>query len=363
VPPKASIGVKVDGSPLAPKYVPTLQSVEVELGVYKQAILRLKFAIGQDPTGDFAGWAESVFKPMTSIQIDAQIADKSQRLLNGLLTEFKMNLRADPCESQLELVGADSLEKVKRSTDRHSYPSHTLQAVVSTVLQRQGISPPASGVPQNGAANPTRDILMQCQNDLELLRKLADQNKCDVYVEPDGDTDQGHFEPLDLQNSPTIDSQLVANNGSQSHIRSASFFYDLSGPTAIEGQFIGKDGKPGGSPVRVDLRDALSDKDKQILGPPGFANVVKLDRHGLESRDQLKYRCEAELEKHSWVVVGKGELDSSLYGDFLLPRRQVKVIGVSNAFSGSFLVWDVTHSFTRDLYCQRFEVRRKLGVN
>jgi len=31
VPPKAAIGVKVDGSPLDAKYVPTLQSVEVEL--------------------------------------------------------------------------------------------------------------------------------------------------------------------------------------------------------------------------------------------------------------------------------------------------------------------------------------------
>jgi len=363
VPSKASIGVKVGGSPLDQKYVPTLQSVEVELGVYKQTILRLKFAIGQDPTGDFAGWAENVFQPLTSIQVDAQIGQKSQRLVNGFVTEFKMTLRADPCESQLELVGSDALEKVKRSTDRHSYSSQDLQSVVSSVLQRQNITPPSSGVPQNGAANPTRDVLMQCQNDLELLRKLADQNKCDVYVEPDGDIDQGHFEPLDIQNGPAIDSKLIANNGSQSHIRSASFFYDLSGPTAIEGQFTGKDGKPGGSPVRVDLRDNLTDSDKKILGPPGFANVVKLDRHGLESRDQLKSRCEAELEKHSWVVVGKGELDSSLYGDILLPRHNVQVIGVSGTFTGRFLVWDVTHSFTRELYCQRFEVRRKLGVN
>jgi hypothetical protein len=360
---KAAIGVKVAGQALDSAYQQTLQSVEVELGVYKQGILRLKFAIGQDPTGDFASWAESVFKPMTSIQIDAQIDRKNQRLINGLVTEFKMTLKADPCESQLELVGTDALEKVKRSTDRHSYPSQDLRAVVSTVFERQAIQAPTSGVPQNGVANPTRDILMQSENDLELLRKLADQNRCDIYVEPDGDRDQGHFEPLDLANAPRIETTLVANNGSQSHIRSASFYYDLTGPTAIEALFTGKDGKSGGAPVRVDLRDTLTGKDKEILGPAGFANVVKLDRHGLESRDQLKYRCEAELEKHAWVVVGTGELDSSLYADFLLPRRQVEVKGVSGSFSGSFLVWDVTHTFSRELYCQRFEVRRKLGVH
>jgi len=315
---KATIGVKVGGQPLDPAYQQTLQSVEVDLGVHKQGVLRLKFTIGQDPTGNFAGWAESVFKPMTSIQIDGQIGGRNQRLINGLLTEFKMSLKADPRESH---------------------------------------------VPQNGVANPTRDVLMQSQNDLELLRKLADQNRCDVYVEPDGDRDQGHFEPLDLANAPKIQTTLVANNGTQSHIRSASFYYDLTGPTAIEAQFIGRDGKPGGAPVRVDLRDLVTGKDKDILGPPGFANVIRLDRHGLESPDQLKYRCEAELEKYSWLVVGKGEIDSSLYADFLLPRRQVAVQGVSSSFSGTFLVWDVTHTFTREFYGQRFEVRRKLGVN
>jgi len=360
---KATIGVKVGGQPLDPAYQQTLQSVEVDLGVHKQGVLRLKFTIGQDPTGNFAGWAESVFKPMTSIQIDGQIGGRNQRLINGLLTEFKMSLKADPRESQLEVVGADALEKVKRSTDRRSYPSQDLQAVVSGVFQRQSIQAPTQNVPQNGVANPTRDVLMQSQNDLELLRKLADQNRCDVYVEPDGDRDQGHFEPLDLANAPKIQTTLVANNGTQSHIRSASFYYDLTGPTAIEAQFIGRDGKPGGAPVRVDLRDLVTGKDKDILGPPGFANVIRLDRHGLESPDQLKYRCEAELEKYSWLVVGKGEIDSSLYADFLLPRRQVAVQGVSSSFSGTFLVWDVTHTFTREFYGQRFEVRRKLGVN
>jgi hypothetical protein len=282
--------------------------------------------------------------------------------MNGFLTQFKMTLKSNPCESQLELVGSDALEKVKRSTDRHSYPSQDLRAVVTGVFQRQGIQAPTDGVPDNGAANPSRDILMQSQNDLELLRTLADQNRCDVYVEPDGDRDQGHFEPLSLDMRPEIQTTLVANNGSQSHIRSASFYYDLAGPTAVEGQFTDSNGQSGGTPVRADLRDLVTGKDKALLGPPGFANVTRLDRHGVETRDQLQHRCEAELEKHSWIVVGTGELDSSLYGEVLLPRRPVKVKGVSSSFSGRFLVWEVTHTFSRELYCQRFELRRKLGV-
>ena len=360
---KAIIGVKIDGKELPPPYQQTLQSVEVELGVYKQGMVHLRFSIGQDPTGDFAGWAEDTFTPLKPVQVDANIGGNTQRLINAVLTGFKMNLKADPCESQLELTAMDALELVKRSTDRRSYPNHSLKAVVSTVLQRQQIEEPRSGVPERGAENPNRDVLMQSQNDLELLRKLADQNHCDVYVEPDGDKHQGHFEPLDLDNAAEITPTLVANAGTESHIRSASFYYDLSGPTAYEAEFVDRNGKHG-SKITVDLRDSplLSAKDKTVLGPKNYSNPVKLERHGLEDREKLRQRCEAELDKHSWLVVGKGEIDSSRYGAALLPRRRVQVKGVSSSFSGPFMVWDVTHSFTRELYCQRFELRRKLGV-
>ena len=98
---------------------------------------------------------------------------------------------------------------------------------------------------------------------------------------------------------------------------------------------------------------ALSDQDLKNL-------LVNAER---KDATEIILQCQAELEKHSWVVVGKGELDSAAYGDFLIARRAVFMQGVSSSFTGDFLVWQVTHSFTRDLYCQRFELRKKLGVN
>ena len=366
-----SVSVKVGGIPLSPDYLRTLQSVEVEMAVYKQAIFRMRFAIGQDPGGNWAEGAEQLFTPLQSVQIDAQINGKTQRLINGLLTEFKMSFKAEPCESQLELVGADALEKVKRATRgpagscsqsaRGSHAGQSLRAIVSKIFSGQGITPPPSGVPDTGSPNPTRHTLNQTQNDLELLRKLADENGCDIYVEPTPSGDQGRFEPLELTKAPAISTRLQANQGVQSPVRNASFFYDLSGPTAVEANFVGANGKSSAC-VRVDLRDLVTGKDKALLGPPGFAHVVRLERHGIETRDQLQHRCKAELEKHSWVVIGRGELDTAAYGDFLIARHLVKLQGVSSSFSGDFLVWQVTHSFARDLYCQRFEVRKKLGV-
>lgn len=366
----SAVEINVDNEPLAKEYLRTLQSVEVEMAVYKQAIFRMRFAIGQDSSGDWAKGAEEKFTPLQTVRIDARLNGLTQRLINGLLTEFKMTFKAEPCESQLELVGTDALEKVKRATRSGgggassavgSYAGQGLKTVVTTVFSRQNITPPTS-VPDNGTPNPTRETLMQAHNDLELLRRLADDYGADLYVEPDGNHDQGHFEPLSLTSAPRISTTLQANQGALTPVRNASFFYDLSGPTAVEAQFTDANGKSGQT-VRVDLRDVVTGKDKSILGPSGFANVARLERHGEETSARLKQRCQAELEKHSWVVVGKGELDSATYGDFLIARRAVFMQGVSSSFTGDFLVWQVTHSFTRDLYCQRFELRKKLGVN
>jgi len=365
------VAINVGGEPLGEEYLRTLQSVEVEMAVYKQAMFRMRFAIGQEPSGDWAREAEKKFTPLQTVRIDARLNGSTHRLINGLLTEFKMAFKAEPCESQLELVGTDTLEKVKRATRPGSgggassavgsYAGQSLKTVVTTIFNRQNITPPTS-VPDNGTPNPTRETLMQAHNDLELLRRLADEYGADVYVEPNGDRDQGRFEPLSLTNAPRISTSLQANQGALTPVRNASFFYDLSGPTAVEAQFTDAKGKSGQT-VRVDLRDLVTGKDKTILGPPGFANVARLERHGEETSARLKQRCQAELERHAWVVVGKGELDSAAYGDFLIARRLVFMQGVSSSFTGEFLVWQVTHSFTRDLYCQRFELRKKLGVN
>jgi hypothetical protein len=355
--------VTINRQPLSQAQLRVLQSVDVEMGVGQQGMFKLKLAIGQDASGDWARDAEQTFTPSVPVSVDAQIGTTSTRLLNGVLTEFKMNFQADPCQSQLELTGMDVLEKLKRATSRQSFANQSLRTVVSSVFQRQNIEAPATGVPDTGTPNQNRETQMQAHNDLEFLRALADTANCEVYVEPRGDRDQGHFEPLDLANAPTIATPIEVNQGAQSPARSVSFYYDLSGPTVIEANLVDAQGRAGDAPVRSDLRDRVSPRDKTLLGPSDFATVQRLQRHGRETRDQLQRLCDTQLERHSWIVIGKGELDTAAYGDLLLPRRAVTVRGVSGAFAGTYLVWKVTHAFTRDLYCQRFELRRKLGVH
>lgn len=359
----SNISIQVNGAPIDDTLLMTLQSLEVELGVREQGIFRWKTVMGQDALGDWASFAEQRFTPGSIISVDASLDTNRRSLIRGYLTEFKMNFNADPCSSSLEVVGMDALEKMKRSERRRNLAGLTLNAAVSLLFNDNEILPPTSGVPNTGAADPNGQPPAQAQNDLEFIRRLADENNCEVYVEPINGTDHGFFQPLDLAGAPEITSPIMIQQGPINHVRNASFYYDLSGPTAVTANFVDGNGRPLGDPVRADLRDHLSSFDKTLLGPPGFAKVERLQRSGSETREHLQARCDALLERNSWVVLGKGELDTQLYGDLLYPRHRVKVQGAAGSFSGDYLVWKVKHTFTREQHCQTFELRRKLGVN
>jgi hypothetical protein len=360
---KPQITILVDGVPLKPAYLSVLRGLEVQQAVHTQAQFHLRFSIGQDATGDWAAFAETTFKPSQSIKIEAKVGDQTVRLINGVLTQLKMNFKADPCESEMELSGFDALELLKRShpTPARNYEKMSISTAVNAVFRAAHIAPAdASKIPDLGASDPQRNVLMQAHDDLEFLRTLATTVNCEVYVEPTASVDQGHFEPLDLDAAQPLPATINVNQGDRTNVRNAQFYYDLSQETVVEADLI--DAKGTTTTVQKRLDAKLSDNDKRVLGPPDFQSVKRLERHGREDPKQVERLCEAELDRLAWVVVGKGELDSAAYGDVLIPRHRVVVNGAASAFNGKYLVWNVKHTFTRELYCQTFELRRKLGV-
>lgn len=356
------VTISLDTGPIPADRLRDLRSVEVEASVHEQAAFRVKLGMGQDATGDWAKYAERTFLPMQSLRIDARVGNRPVRLINGLLTQLKMNFKADPCESELELTGFDALEKLKRSHTARGFRGHSVASIVTQVFSGKVTPPDTTKIPNGGTTNPTRDVIMQAHDDLEFLRTLADTARCEVYVEPVGDTDQAHFEPLDLGNAPAITASLNVNQGGATNVRNAQFYYDLSGPTAVEAAFVDAGGHAG-APVRKSLSELVGADDKALFGPPGFENVRRLERHGRETQTALLDLCATELEKLAWVVIGKGELETQAFGEVLVPRHRAEVKGAASSFNGWYLVWKVTHSFSRDLYCQRFELRRKLSVS
>lgn len=363
-----AVTVKVGATtpePLPDVWANGFRGLEVENAVHAQSAVKLKLALGQDASGDYMGRAladaEQRFRKHAKISVEVAAGGTTQRLINGLLTEVKMNFQADPCASELEITAYDNFELLKSDGDQRAYRNHDLSSVVSRLYRKARIEPPRA-VPSAALGSEDRHVLMQAHDDYEFLRKLGDDYNAEPYVEFDGDRSVGHFAPVALAGARTVGTPLAVNQGGRTNVRSAQFYYDTSQPTAVTAQFI-----PRGSSTGRELRKTMSEivtdpHDKLVLGPPGYERTQRVERHGQEDQAPLEARMLRELERLSWMVVGRGELDTASFADVLVPRHAIDVNGVSSSFNGRYLVWKVTHVFTRETYCQKFELRRRLGV-
>jgi phage protein D len=251
----------------------------------------------------------------------------------------------------------DVLEKVKRSHNAQKYQGD-LATIVTTVLARQQI-------PLDTSATPVVPNITESQtdSDLDFLTTLARKYNSEIYVESTVAADTGYFQKPDFGTADSISTDLRVNVGSQTNVRNAQFYFDLSGPTRVEAKNIAANGSALAK-IASDLRDipTLNQFECDLLGSVNFALISRLNRESQNKVADLQTRCDSELEKSAWVVIGKGELDTAAYGDLLYPRRTVNVMGAGSLFNGQYMVWKVTHNFKREAHCQRFELRRKLGM-
>jgi len=355
----SDLQLKINGQALdSQTVVPLLCGVDVDLGVQQQGMVRLQLAAGQDASGDWARDLVHDFIPGSAITVDVRIGSAANRLFNGVLTQSRLNFAAEVHDSKFEVTGMDVLEKVKRSSNQRRYQGD-LSSIVSQVLGRQNITLDSSNTPTDSNLSES-----QTDSDLEFLTGLARNYNCEVYVESSQSGDTGYFQKLDFATASDVSTDLRVNQGQQTNVRNAQFYIDLSAPTRIEANYVGPNGQSGSQRIYSDLRNTpgLSQIETDLLGPQSFALIARLNRESRDTPERLQVRCDSELERNSWVVIGKGELDTAAYGDLLYPRRSVQVRGSGSLFEGQYMVWKVTHTFQRQTHCQKFELRRKLGM-
>jgi hypothetical protein len=319
--------------------------------------MRMQLAVGQDASGDWARKVSRAMTPGNTFSVDVRMGTTTTRLIHGYLTLSRLNFSPDIHDSRFEITGMDALERVKRNSF-NGQRKGDLSTVVGQIL---GDHLPLTLPPSTGPAEQISEA--QSGTSLDFLAQLGAKNNREIYVESTTTGDRAFFQKLDFNGTAAISTNLRVNQGLQTNVRNAQFHFDLSGPTRVEANSLDGNGKSSKQSVTSDLRSipTLSALETAMLGDPSFAIVTRLGR-AIPAPPSLQTQCDSELEKHAWVVVGSGELDTAAYGDILYPRRTVQVMGSGSLFEGTFMVWKVTHSFSRDTHCQKFELRRRLGM-
>jgi hypothetical protein len=366
------------GSPPIPLPFPlvaALQKIEVEASTELASVFRLRFGISQTAWGDWdllmPQYEELFFRPMTPVQIRVKVGiDIPKAIVNGYVTSQRVLYDDEGGASAMEITGMDATMLMNLQENAISWPMPDDGAIAAAIFAQYGIIPMVSpSMPFN--LDPT-DMTVQRGTDIRFLRRLAQRNGFECFVQPQPQTglDIGYFGPP--TNIPGLqEAVLNVKMGSQTNVTEFKIRYDMMKPTMAVAAGLDVMTRtpalaisvapsvtppptgglyPWGAPM------GLQDATLRALGGAHRPPMVLPAQTGQMALPGLAIVNQAIANRSSWAVVAEGMVGPD--AGVLLAGGIVNVRGAGIAFNGAYYVTRVTHTFECGAYSQKFEARR-----
>lgn len=359
--PGAIYTLLIDNMPASPEILEALQEVQVENNAQMADVFRLRLAIGVSEKGDWTVLEDDPFKPLTQVGIRMQVGTGlSEPLISGYVTSQRAEISNEPGQSLLEVVGMDATAMMNLEEKIVAWPNMADSDIATTIFSQYGF------VPKVDQTQPIRQDLdattIQRGTDIQFLRRLADRNGYECYIENDPllNADVGHFHPPQIQEKPQ--GVLSVSFGESTNIISFNIRYEMLRPTTAQASNIDISSKAtqNGQAQSVSFtnlgQEGLHDRTSQ-------QSVVLPSKTGPPTTGELQTLCQSIVDRSAWAVIAEGELDTAVFEGILRAHRTVNVRGPGNLYSGTYYVSRVLHNFSGEGYSQRFELRRNaLGL-
>jgi hypothetical protein len=361
--------------PMPPPLVSALQKIEVETSTEMASVFRLRFGISQTMFGDWdllmPQYEELFFRPMTPVQIRVKVGiEIPKAIINGYITNQTVFYDDEGGASAMEISGMDATLLMNLQEKVIPWPLPDDGAIAAAVFAQHAIIPIVSpSLPFN--LDPT-DMTVQRGTDIRFLRRLAQRNGFECYVQPQPQTglDMGYFGPP--TNIPGL-QQAVLNvkMGSQTNVSEFKIRYDMARPTMAVS--AGIDVMTRAPSLAVSIAPSVTPPPTGGLypwgAPMGLQNatlravagthpppIVLPAQTGQMAFPGLAIVNQAIANRSSWAVVAEGLAGADV--GVLSVGGPVNIRGAGFAFNGAYYVTRVTHTFDCGAYSQRFEARR-----
>jgi hypothetical protein len=361
--------------PIPPPLVAALQKIEVETSTDLAGVFRLRFGISQTSFGDWdllmPQYEELFFRPMTPVQIRVKVGiDIPKAIINGYITNQAILYDDEGGASSMELTGMDATFLMNLQEKVVSWPMPDDGSIAAAIFGQYGVIPVVTpSLPFN---NDPSDMTVQRGTDIRFLRRLAQRNGFECYVQPHPQSgiDMGYFGPP--ENFPGL-QQTVLNvkMGSQTNVTGFKVRYDMARPTLAIAAGVDTSTRtpvltaavaPPVSPppvgglyplgVPMGLQDATLRAAAGAHPPP----MVLPAQTGQMTMPGLAVVNQAIANRASWAVVAEGLVGPD--AGVLHVGATVTIRGAGSAFNGAYYVTRVTHTFECGCYAQKFEARR-----
>jgi phage protein D len=350
-----AFSVTLAGTPLAPALLDAVQELEVEDHGDLADMARIKLAVAVAPANQ--SWTvidEPICERLANLRIGVRVGgDRITPLIDSYVIDVRAALSSEPGRSVVEIVAMDATVLMDLEEKVRAWPDQSDSSIAQAIFGDYGFD--ADVQPADPVRQQDEVTTLQRGSDIRFLRKLAERNGCECYLEmgEDGRT-TGHFHPPRLEQAPQ--AVLSVNLGTETNIDDFKARYDMLAATtaAVTG---------------LDVSDA-SDQDahapegsQRALGAQSAVGgarprVKLLSQTGLAKAGELQTLAQAVVDRSAYAVTAEGKVNSAALPQVLKAKQPVNVRGAGGQFSGQYYVQRVLHRFTGPAYEQRVTLKR-----
>ncbi|HZR27435.1 MAG TPA: hypothetical protein VFA71_01540 [Terriglobales bacterium] len=361
--------------PIPPPLLDALQKIEVETSTEMASVFRLRFGMARTDFGDWdvimPQYEELFFRPMTPVQIRVKVGiEIPKAVINGYVTHQQVIYDDEGGASAMEISGMDATMVMNLQEKVVPWPMPNDGAIAAAIFGQYGIVPRVSpSLPFN--LDPT-DTTVQRGTDIRFLRRLAQRNGFECYVQPQPQTgiDFGYFGPP--TNIPGMqEAVLNIKMGADTNVSEFKIRYDMMKPTTALS--AGMDvmtrtptfalsvtppitPPPTGGLYPLGVPMGVQDATVRALAGAHPPPMVLPAQTGQMALPALTVVTQAIANRSSWAVVAEGTLGADV--GVLLAGATVNIRGAGLAFNGAYYLTRVSHNFDCGAYTQKFEARR-----
>lgn len=352
---EVSYVLKVGGSPAEQSLLEAVQAVEIEDHAEQADMLRLRLSIAVEPDGGRWSVLDSAFFPrLQQVQVAAKAGSgAAEPIIDAYVVDVRTSFSGEPGRSTVEIVGMDASAKLQLEEKVRAWPDQSDSQIASQIFSDLGLTPDVEDTQPARAAD--RQQTMQRGTDLQFLRRLAQRNGFETYIEVDASgSSVGHFHAPRLDGQPQ--GPLNVNMGSATNVDGFSARNDLLGPTTAQVTGL-SEGDKSTQPADVQSASQSALGGSSTVGGDQPRRVL-LSGTGLSDTGELQTLAQAAVDRSAMSLVAQGTLFGAAFGSVLKAKRPVLVRGAGQEYSGTWYVQIVRHEFGPRGHVQRFELRR-----
>ena len=335
-----------------------LLSLEVELDTELASMFRLRLAIRQQRNGLWTYLDEERFSVWKPMRITAGFDSGSEELISGFITHVKPDFPRDHAQCSVEIWGMDGSVRMDRVEKLRAWPNMKDSDIAAEIFKEDyGFIP---DVDDTGIIHDDRvSTIMQRETDMQFLKRLAQRNGFECYVE--GATGCFHAPRLSASPQPVL---AVHFGERETNVNSFALEVNALTPTSaamFEVDWQTKAVLPGSAEIGEQplLGSIRATELSAPIAPEIKAGKVFVNLNAAtgttEDMDRL---CKALVHQAEWLVTAEGEIDGNQYAHVLKPHGTVTIKGIGETYSGIYYVTHVTHTFGPRGYTQSFRAKR-----